>query len=305
MKHVKPFPLRLNESKAVVSPEIANILDQAVTGSWEVNPSGEIDIEGNCDFHSISQEQVNQLFADIREHRCPKFGAVSGGFSCYEKSLSTLIGCPHTVGEDFSCSGNRLQSFEGGPVEVGGSDNCLRRELRSLRGAPQRVGGDFNATSNHLVNLEGSPSTVGKSFLVDYNRLITLKGAPQHVGGLFSCRFNSDLISLEGVPLEQDNPKNFVCDWIGSPGSVWPISLLFISRGKTLPGVSVRGTWERARQLAFSVISERGILDRYFLKNPLDLDLLDPYPDVKAGVVERTKMKDVSALARSIRKGLI
>jgi hypothetical protein len=47
------------------------------------------------------------------------------------------------------------------------------------------------------------------------------------------------------------------------------------------------------------------ILDEYFLKNPLDLWFLDPLPNVKAGVLKRTGLRDVSGLGRSMKLGVV
>jgi hypothetical protein len=245
----------------------------------------------------------------MREGECPKFGTVTLDFICSQKALFSLEGCPTEVGGDFRCHNNYLTSLEGGPLVVKGTYNCTWNPLKSLKGAPLKVGGDFMAFQCKLKNLEGAPQSVGGGFSVDHNQLVDLKGAPQHVKGLFSCRFNKDLISLEGLPLDSDSMGHFVCDWLDVGREVWPVGLLFVALGKSLSGVkgiSVRGDWERAQVLATSLISSNlKAIDSYFLKNPLDLDLLDPFPDIKAEVLRRTGLKDLSGLARSIRRGTV
>lgn len=46
-------------------------------------------------------------------------------------------------------------------------------------------------------------------------------------------------------------------------------------------------------------------LDSWFTKNPLEIDLLDEYPEVKAGVLKRTRLRDISRLASIKRRGMI
>lgn len=43
----------------------------------------------------------------------------------------------------------------------------------------------------------------------------------------------------------------------------------------------------------------------YFISNPLDLHILDEDPELKKKVLEKTGMKDLSNLGRSIKKGLL
>ena len=47
------------------------------------------------------------------------------------------------------------------------------------------------------------------------------------------------------------------------------------------------------------------VLDMYMKKNPLDLYLLDDYPEYKAGVLRRTGIKDYSSIGRKLKQGLI
>jgi hypothetical protein len=47
------------------------------------------------------------------------------------------------------------------------------------------------------------------------------------------------------------------------------------------------------------------IFDDYMTKNPLDLHLLNDHPEIKAGVLKRTGMRDYSAIGRNLKNGLI
>ena len=47
------------------------------------------------------------------------------------------------------------------------------------------------------------------------------------------------------------------------------------------------------------------IFDEHMKKNPLDIHLLDDYPQIKAGVLKRTGIRDYSAIGRNLKNGLI
>jgi hypothetical protein len=47
------------------------------------------------------------------------------------------------------------------------------------------------------------------------------------------------------------------------------------------------------------------ILDGFIESNPMQIDLLDEFPEIKKGVLQRTGIKDLSQVARSLRGGLI
>jgi hypothetical protein len=52
-------------------------------------------------------------------------------------------------------------------------------------------------------------------------------------------------------------------------------------------------------------LSDPTRLDDWIKENPMDMDLISGLPEVKAGVLARTGLKDTSLVARSMRKGLI
>ena len=47
------------------------------------------------------------------------------------------------------------------------------------------------------------------------------------------------------------------------------------------------------------------ILDGFIGSNPMQIDLLDEFPEIKKGVLQRTGIKDLSQVARSLRGGII
>ena len=54
---------------------------------------------------------------------------ITGDFSCHNNQLTSLKGCPSSVGGDFSCSGNKLTSLKGCPSSVGGDFYCSNNQL--------------------------------------------------------------------------------------------------------------------------------------------------------------------------------
>ena len=62
------------------------------------------------------------------------FGVVSGDFSCVGNKLTSLKGCPESVGGNFFCGDNKLLNLKGCPESVGGSFVCSNNKLTSLEG---------------------------------------------------------------------------------------------------------------------------------------------------------------------------
>jgi hypothetical protein len=126
------------------------------------------------------------------------FGIVTGNFYCSDNKLTSLEGCPDSVGGHFDCVNNKLTKLEGCPSNISGDFFCYNNQLTSLEGAPNRVGGHFYCRNNQLTSLEGSPSRVGGNFNCNDNKLTSLEGCPDSLGGNFSCYNNpvEELYSL-------------------------------------------------------------------------------------------------------------
>ena len=84
----------------------------------------------------------------------------------------------YTINEDLSVSvegdGNQLTSLSGCPVSVGGDFICIHNELTSLVYGPTSVFGNFDSRDNQLVSLEGSATNVGGYFTCGDNKLTSL-----------------------------------------------------------------------------------------------------------------------------------
>lgn len=196
---------------------------------------------------------------------------VDGDFDCNVGDRTTFENIKFgNVSGNFHFTNHKITSLIGAPHTVGKSFYCTFNRITSLEGAPKTVGGDFNCMANQLRSLEGSPEKIGGSFYCRVNPLTTLKGAPKQIGGDFEC----DAFSLgykqwnsEGwVEKAQESDDNF--------------------------------------KLLIPLLPEDYVAEQ-MLKNPLDLDLLNPFPDLKAKVLKRTGLKDISKLAAMKRQGLI
>jgi len=120
--------------------EIKSICDKYGIRNWELNPKTNlVDVTGSVD---LSRKELREIPI--------KFGRVSGNFSCHNNHLTSLEGCPQSVGGYFYCYNNKLTSLEGCPQSVGGDFYCSYNHLTSLEGSPQSVGGDFYCYNNQI-----------------------------------------------------------------------------------------------------------------------------------------------------------
>ena len=113
MKYLKRF----NESIS----SIDSICREYGITNYTVNPDGTVDVKGSV---NLSHKNLNRLPL--------RFGKVSGYFYCSENLLTTLEGCPTSVGGGFDCSWNQLTTLEGCPIVSGYfvcSHNPLPKEI--------------------------------------------------------------------------------------------------------------------------------------------------------------------------------
>ena len=87
--------------------------------NYTINEDLSVDVDGD----------VNLWSKDLLEIPI-KFGRVSGYFSCSSNHLSSLVGCPISVGGDFYGYSNCLTILEGCPESVGGDFDCKMNDLK-------------------------------------------------------------------------------------------------------------------------------------------------------------------------------
>ena len=280
MKRIVNYKAFINESSgaSTLTAEQINFLNNYVRGKWNLNDEGVVDVDG--DF-SCSNKGISDFKGIV-------FGKVDGDFDCSHNNLTSLEGCPKEVGGHFYFHYNNLTSLEGCPKEVGGNFGCSRNNLTSLEFGPKEVGWDFNCSNNSLTSLEFGPKKVGGSFDCSRNALTTLEGSPKEVGGRFDCSYNT-LLSLKGAP------EHIGLSFISSEfGIDWHIDE-WINLLK-----------EGGKHAEFIVdVIPKNELDSFFNQNPMELDLLNKFPEIKAGVIERTGIKDFSKIAALKRIGMI
>ena len=83
---------------------------------------------------------------------------------------------------------------------------------------------------------------------------------------------------------------------------------LIVNKGESFSSAALRFiTSKTPEEMKAPVLSriDPSHLDEWIKRNPLDLDLLDEFPEIKAGVIQRTGIKDISKLARLNRSGLL
>jgi len=215
---------------------------------------------------------------------------VKGNFDCSRNKIGSLKNGPIEVGGTYGCEHNRLKSLRGAPKEVGRDFWCNNNRLTSLKDGPEKVGWEYLCFNNELTDLEGSPKQIKGCFHCSFNKLKTLKGGPEKVGS-FVCE-NNPLTSLEGAPKEIgivfEGPfKMSGKDW-GPKGWV-----------KILASDNLYH-----RKLIRTIFTDE-MIDKWFKENPADISILDHLPELKAEVLKRTGIRDLSRLSRNLKTGLI
>jgi hypothetical protein len=340
MKYIAAYQL-WESFPSELTPEQGKWVNKHTRGTWNYDPqTGLVNVNGTFDcsdpLYPLTNFKGVRFGVVTKSFICPcnnleslegAPSVVGGNFDCYDNNLTSLKGAPQKVGGDFICHENRLTSLEGAPQEVGGGFYCSSNELISLKGAPQAVGGYFDCSHNELISLEEAPREVGGYFDCSHNELISLKGAPRETVSTFDCTGNK-LESLEGAPeslselICLQNPltslegfprriRKFKCDAFRCHVFDEPQLSTFIKVLNGEPGGDSYGWADieyvdkgKAKSLALSAIP-LDKLSAYIKANPLDLDLLDEVPEVKKEVLQRTGLKDMSGLAKTIRKGIL
>jgi len=141
----------------MTSSEIHNICKKYKIENY-INSDMSISVDGSVD---LSDKNLKSIPITFKE--------VTGDFYCGYNQLTSLEGCPETVGGYFSCHSNRLTSLKYCPETVGGF-SCSHNQLTSLKYCPETVSDGFECRNNQLTNFDGLPEF--------FERPITLYGNP-------------------------------------------------------------------------------------------------------------------------------
>ena len=122
--------------------------------------------------------------------------------------------------------------------------------------------------------------------------------------------YGISLESIEGIPFDIKTLRTSFFDV--SPYNI-ETALLVLEKGSIRTFIKVGGEIEmrndgalgkdtEARELILTALTEEN-LDPYFKKNPLKIHYLDKHPDIKAGVLKRTGIRDLSRLGKNLDTG--
>jgi hypothetical protein len=102
-------------------------------------------IKGDVDLSNLHLTAFPDFLEDLE---------IEGDFNCINNNLTTLKGCPQTIGGHLLCTNNNLTTLEGCPQTIGGSIEIVYNKLASLKGCPQTVGENFYCYGNPTMFTE-------------------------------------------------------------------------------------------------------------------------------------------------------
>jgi len=313
-KHLKMNPFSVSS---------ASLVYETFAESWTWNPeTRRVDVRG-----TVSISTNDRIPPDL------KFGVVTHNFylnsdNSKNSELGSADFTPREPVENMNISNCHLQTLKGCTQIVEGSFSCDFNGLTSLEGSPRRVGGIFRSEGNPLTSLKGITPVIGYSLhITDDKGIESLKDGPTsikfdaQVGGI--CIASGMWGKREGWvkafkeilgigPMDPGELEYWFNDDHESFESI-NIETLFDEDGESVyegvPAEMIRQIPNRGKKIAMlmEMIPGEGerILDDWIKENPLDIDLLDELPDIKAGVLARTGIKDLSVVARNLRGGAI
>jgi len=177
-------------------------------------------------------------------------------------------------------NGNNLKSLEGTPEKVHGQFECKDNKLETLIGGPKFVKFSYDCSGNNLTNFEGLADEIGGALYATKNPITSLKGLVLR-DVLYQVK---SLIEIDGLMIPHLRfTRSFV-------------------RKQFIDGT------EREKSLLSTILDneiDRPFLDEYFMKNPLEIYVLNDQPEVKEGILKRTGIKDYSRIGRHLKSGMI
>ena len=108
--------------------DVTSICKKYGIRNWTLNDDGSIDVDGSVYLYTKGLTELPL-----------KFGKVSGYFTCDNNQLTTLEGCPTSVGDDFNCSYNQLTTFKGCPESISGNFQCYYNKIVNFYEFPDRL----------------------------------------------------------------------------------------------------------------------------------------------------------------------
>jgi hypothetical protein len=288
--------------------------------------TGLVDVYGNFTHgYYSSAVQGNKNFMGI------KFGKVYGNFKVNsEKSLPerNLSGFPIEVDKDFELTdAGRIKSLEGFPdvkgqkISINGtsvkdfsplekiylldknldlSENIELINLSQIK-FPNRLK-ELNISETPLESLEGCPNEVEK-LSARLVKIKDLKGAPKKSKEIDISSPNlkdiSGIFEIEGLTtfLFKSGDEAFIR--INLPLEKYGI--------ETIKGIlNSEGYFsDRDKKLYLGVCIKGDLLYDYFEENPLELYLLDDFPEAKKDIIQKRGIPDFGKLGGAFNKGFL
>jgi hypothetical protein len=138
---IKKYNQFIKESKEDII-DIHAICDKYYITNYSINEDGSINVDGD-----VNLSRKNLIKLPLR------FRNVTGYFNCNSNLLTTLEGCPVSVGGDFRCRDNKLTSLQGSPKEVGSYLDCSDNNIKTFEGCPEFIGEWFYCVNNPISGI--------------------------------------------------------------------------------------------------------------------------------------------------------
>jgi hypothetical protein len=112
--------------------------------NYTITDKGMVIVDGDVNIHNMELTRIPVRFLKV-----------SGNFLCNDNLLTSLYGCPRTVGMSFDCGQNMLTSLKDCPRVVNRMFRCENNQLESLGDGFGRIGGDFVCWGNNVKFTRG------------------------------------------------------------------------------------------------------------------------------------------------------
>ena len=221
-------------------------------------------------------------------------------------SIKSLEGFPDVKGAKIIITGTSVYDFSPvGKIDLTNKYLDLRRNgIKSLTQIKFQDGikelKELNISANPIKDLKGCPEKIQKLY-ADYTSIEDLNEGPKE--SLFISITSVILKDISGL-LKIKNLSDF---WFASTSDI-PIKIkLPITDDSIQKIVTVLKSeyhTDRDKGLLLSLLKREMMYD-YFKENPLQIYLLDDFPDIKKEVIDGAGIQDFSKLGKVIGKGWI
>ena len=123
--------------------DIVSICQKYGIEKYTINDDGSMDVDGDVCLYGRGLTKLPLKFRNIE-----------GYFYCDHNRLTSLEGCPKSMGGGFNCGYNKLMSLEGCPKSVGDYFYCGYNEIETFEGLDfVNICDDFYCSGNPIFNV--------------------------------------------------------------------------------------------------------------------------------------------------------